>query len=136
MRLELPDYYSWNRVPPIQKTKKQWLKLHRRLVKNAQAVGRITLVFDKPRSRPKGVDPVPREECEQIRQRLERLGTDGCDLGDLDRLDRAGQLAIVNLYPGTDTEAITSFREPEATKLLGYMIWDHCHEDHFLTEAT
>src|SRR5262249_55671370 len=35
-----------------------------------------------------------------------------------------------------DSEFITSFTESEATKLLGYMVWDHSHEDHYITEAT
>jgi hypothetical protein len=50
-------------------------------------------------------------------------------------LDRAGQLATCNLYDLADTEPITVFTEKEATRLLGYMVWDHSHEDHYITEA-
>jgi hypothetical protein len=34
-----------------------------------------------------------------------------------------------------DTEPITSFTEKEATTLLEYMVWDHSHEDDYITEA-
>jgi len=42
----------------------------------------------------------------------------------------------MNLYDLADTEPITSFKEKEATRLLEYMVWDHSHEDHYITEAT
>jgi hypothetical protein len=55
---------------------------------------------------------------------------------ELYRLDRAGQLAVCHLYDFQDTEEITAFREPEAQQLLGYLIWDHSHEDDYITEQT
>jgi hypothetical protein len=130
------DHYTWETVPPGHRTRKQWLKQRRRLTKGARPVGTITLVFDRPRSRPKHVEPVPPEECEEIRQRLRRHGPGPGDAHDLWRLDRAGQLAVCNLYDRDDTEAITSFREAEAQQLLGYLVWDHSHEDHYITETT
>ena len=128
-------YFSWSKVPYQHKTEKQILKLHRRLKKDAQVVGKITLIFDKPRSRPKYVDPVPTDECEQIRKKLAWSGPDGSGY-DLYRLDQAGQLATMNLYDLSDTVEIKVFTEKEATKLLEYMVWDHSHEDHYITEAT
>lgn len=138
MQHALPEYYNWefHRVPSNVKTKKQWLKLHRRVRKNVEPVGTLTCIFDKPRARPKGVDPVSPEECDRIRTKLSLFGPDPCDLPDLDRLDRTGQLVIPNLYDGRDTEEITSFTEAEAERLLGYMIWDHSHEGHYITEKT
>jgi hypothetical protein len=127
-------HYAWETVPPGHRTRKQWLKRHRRPARGARPVGTITLIFDRPRSRPKYVEPVPPGECEQIRQRLRRHGPG--DAHDLWRLDRAGQLAVCHLYERGDTEPITSFREAEARQLLGYMLWDHSHEDHYITEAT
>jgi hypothetical protein len=109
---------------------------HRRLKKGAVAVGTITLVFDKPRARPKNVPAVSPEECDRIRRKLMRLGLDPSDPSDLHRLDRPGQLAIINLYAVEDTEEITCFKEPEARKLLEYMVWDGSHADHYITEAT
>jgi hypothetical protein len=129
-------HYTWETVPDGHRTRKQWLKQRRRLRKGARAVGTITLVFDRPRSRPRHVEPVPPEECEEIRRRLRRRGPGPSDHYDLWRLDRAGQLAVCNLYGGDDTEPITCFREAEARELLGYMLWDHSHEDHYITEAT
>ena len=35
-----------------------------------------------------------------------------------------------------DTEEIAAFTEREAARLLGYMVWDNSHEDHYITEAT
>src|SRR5207248_8636306 len=52
------------------------------------------------------------------------------------RLDQTGQLVTCNLSNLDDTEPITSFTEKEATTLLEYMVWDHSHEDHYITEAT
>ena len=63
-------HYSWSHVPQHHRTEKQLLKRHRRLKKHAQSVGTITLIFDKPRCRPKYIEPVPPEECEQLRQKL------------------------------------------------------------------
>ena len=63
-------HYSWSDVPQNHRTEKQILKRHRRLKRNAQSVGTITLIFDKPRCRPKYIEPVPPEECEQLRQKL------------------------------------------------------------------
>jgi hypothetical protein len=136
MVIATPEYLKWSQVPPQHNTKKQWLKLHRRLKKGAEAVGTITLIFDKPRSRPKGVDPVCPEDCHRIRRKLDLFGTDPSDQWDFYRLDRAGQLAIVNLYDAADTEEITCFTKVEARTLLEYMLWDHSHEDHYITEAT
>jgi hypothetical protein len=127
-------HYAWETVPAGHRTRKQWLKRRRRLKKGAGAVGTITLVFDRPRSRPRHVEPVPPEECEQVRERLRRHGPG--DSHDLWRLDRAGQLAVCHLYGRGDTEAITRFREAEAQELLGYLVWDHSHEDHYITETT
>jgi hypothetical protein len=132
----MADHYSWETVPDGHRTRKQWLKHHRRLRKGATAVGTITLIFDKPRARPRYVEPVPPEECEQIRRRLRLHGPGPGDSHDLWRLERAGQLAVCNLYERGDTEAITSFTEPEAVQLLGYLVWDHSHEDHYITEAS
>src|SRR6516162_3731933 len=67
---ERPHHYSWSDVPQHHRTERQILKRHRRLKKHAQSVGTITLIFDKPRCRPKYVEPVPPEECEQLRQNL------------------------------------------------------------------
>jgi hypothetical protein len=128
-------HYDWSHVPRHHRTEKQLLKRHRRLKKTADPVGTITLVFDKARSRPRGVEAVPPEECEQIRKKLARFGTDASDQWDLYRLDRAGQLVTLNLYDLGGTEPITSFTEKEAQRLLGYMVWDHSHEDHYITEA-
>jgi hypothetical protein len=130
------DHYTWNTVPHGRKTAKQWLKLHRRLKKGAKPVGTFTLVFDKPRSRPKYAEAVPPEECQKIWEQLQLIGPDPSLHYGLYRLDRAGQLAVCNLYDRNDTEAITAFREAEAQRLLGYMVWDHCHEDDYITEAT
>jgi hypothetical protein len=127
--------YTWNQVPQHFRTEKQLLKKHRRLCKTATPVGKITLIFDKPRSRPKGVEAVPPEVCQRLRRKLEILGPEPSDQADIYRLDRAGQLATVSLYDVKDTEKITAFTEPESTRLLEYMVWDHCHEDHFITEA-
>ena len=130
-----PHYYSWSHVPNHQRTEKQILKRHRRLKKNAQPVGTITLIFDKARSRPKYSEPVPPDECERLRQRFENVGPDAFDQWALYRLDRAGQLATCNLYDLADTEPITAFTEKEATTLLGYMVWDGSHKDDYITEA-
>src|SRR5262249_52487130 len=129
-------HYHWFEVPQQHRTKKQFLKGYRRLKKTANLVGKISLIFDKPRARPRGVDPVSAEECERIRKKLERCDPDAGDWPDLHRLERSGQLATINLYDVRDTEPITSFTEREATKLLEYMVWDHSHEDHYITEAT
>jgi hypothetical protein len=132
----MADHYGWGTVPDGHRTRKQWLKQHRRLTKGAGAVGTITLVFDKPRARPRYVEAVPPEECEEIRERLRLHGPGPGDSHDLWRLDRAGQLAVCNLYDRDDTEPITCFGEAEARELLGYLVWDHSHEDHYLTEAS
>src|SRR5207248_3207987 len=100
------NYFHWSSVPLNHKTKKQWLKLHRRLRKNADPVGTIHLVFDKPRSCPKGIEPVPSEECACIRKKLAAFGIDPSDEWDLYRLDRASQFAVPYLYDIKDTEAI------------------------------
>jgi hypothetical protein len=128
-------HYSWSHVPNHHRTEKQLLKRHRRLKKNAQPVGTITHIFDKPRCRPKYVEPVPPDECEQLRQKFERCSPDGADQWALYRLDQAGQLVTCNLYNLDDTEPITAFTEKEATTLLEYMVWDGSHEDHYITEA-
>src|SRR4051812_2937657 len=80
-------YYDWRHVPPGQYTKKQLLKRHRRLDKNAGPVGTITCVFDKPRCRPKNVEAVPPDECEQIRKKLALFGPDATDQATTYRLD-------------------------------------------------
>ena len=46
-----------------------------------------------------------------------------------------GSLHLQPCYPD-DTDSITAFTEKEATKLLEYMVWDHSHEDHYITETT
>jgi hypothetical protein len=130
------NHYAWSHVPNHHRTEKQILKRRRRLKKDARPVGTITLVFDKPRCRPKYVEPVPPEECERLRRKLHLLGPDGSDQWALYCLDQAGQLATMNLYDLADTEPITAFTEREATRLLGYMVWDHSHEDDYITEAT
>jgi hypothetical protein len=130
------EYYSWKHVPPRYQTAKQWSKQHRRLIKGAKPVGHITLVFDKSRIRAKGAEAISREECQQVRKTLASRGADAWGQVDACRLNRAGQLAIINLYDASDTEEITCFTEVEARKLLGHMIWDHSHEDHYITEAT
>jgi hypothetical protein len=130
-----PHYYSWSHVPNHHRTEKQILKRHRRLKQHIQPVGTITLIFDKARCRPKYVEPVPPDECERLRQRFENVGPDAFDQWALYRLDRAGQLATCNLYDLADTEPITAFTEKEATTLLEYMVWDHSHEEHYITEA-
>jgi hypothetical protein len=132
----MENYFAWNHVARNLKTRKQLLKSHRRLIKDAEPVGQITLIFNKPRACPKGVEPVIPEECDRIREKLATFGLDPSDQPDLWRLDRAGQLAEPHLYDHKDTEPITAFTEKEAETLLGYMIWDHSHEDHFITEAT
>jgi hypothetical protein len=129
------SYYNWTQVPNHFRTEKQILKRHRRLKQHAQPVGTITLIFDKPRCRPKYIEPVPPDECEQLRQKFENVGPDASDQWDIYRLDQAGQLVTCNLYNLDDTEPITAFTEKEATKLLEYMVWDHSHEDHYITEA-
>jgi hypothetical protein len=128
-------HYSWSHVSHHHRTEKQILKRHRRLKKTARAVGTITLIFDKPRCRPKYADPVPPDECQQLRQKFQQFGPDASDDWALYCLDRAGQLVTCNLYDLADTEPITVFTEKEATRLLGYMVWDHSHEDHYITEA-
>jgi hypothetical protein len=130
------EHYSWSHVPNHQQTEKQILKRHRRLKKIAQPVGTITHIFDKPRCRPKYIEPVPPDECEQLRQKFQNVGPDASDQWALYRLDQAGQLVTCNLYNLDDTEPITAFTEKEATTLLEYMVWDHSHEDHYITEAT
>jgi hypothetical protein len=129
-------YYHWNQVPQNFRTKKQFLKRHRRLRRNASPLGKITLIFDKPRSKPKDDEAMPPEECQRLRKKLGVFGPDPSDHADLYRLERAGQLVTINLYDVQDTEEITAFTEPEATKLLEYMVWDGSHEDQYITEAT
>src|SRR6516165_3023878 len=128
-------HYSWSHVPNNHRTEKQLLKGHRHLKKTAQAVGTITHIFDKARCRPKYIEPVPPDECEQLRRKLQRFGPDFSDQWALYRLDQAGQLVTCNLYDLDDTEPITAFTDKEATKLLEYMVWDGSHEDHYITEA-
>ena len=118
-------YYNWTQVPNHHRTEKQLLKRHRRLKKNAQPVGTITYIFDKPRCRPKYIEPVPPDECEQLRRKFQLFGPDASDQWALYRLDQAGQLVTCNLYNLADTEPITAFTEKEATRLLEYMVWDH-----------
>src|SRR5215469_12014157 len=113
-----PHHYAWSHVPNRHRTQKQILKRHRRLKKHAQPVGTITLIFDKARCRPKSIEPVPPEECEQLRQKFQHFGPDVSDHWDLHRLDQAGQIVTCNLYNLDDTEQITAFTEKEATKLL------------------
>ena len=72
-------HYAWSHVPHHHRTEKQILKRRRRLKKDARPVGTITLVFDKPRCRPKYVEPVPPEECERVRRKLQLFGPDGAD---------------------------------------------------------
>jgi hypothetical protein len=128
-------HYAWSHVPQHQRTEKQILKRHRRLKRNAQPVGTITHIFDKARCRPKHIEPVPPDECQQLRRKLQLLGPDASDQWALYRLDRAGQLVTCNLYNLDDTEPITAFTEKEATMLLEYMVWDYSHEDDYITEA-
>jgi hypothetical protein len=129
------NYYSWSHVPNHHRTEKQILKRHRRLKKHAQPVGTITYIFDKPRCRPKYIEPVPPDECERLRQKLQLFGPDAADQWVLYCLDQAGQLVTCNLYDVDNTEPITAFTEKEATTLLEYMVWDGSHEDHYITEA-
>jgi hypothetical protein len=129
------NYYSWSHVPNHHRTEKQILKRHRRLKKHAQPVGTITHIFDKPRCRPKYIEPVPPDECERLRQRFQHFGPDISDQWALYCLDQAGQLVTSNLYDLGDTEPITAFTETEATTLLEYMVWDYSHEDDYITEA-
>jgi hypothetical protein len=129
------NHYAWSHVPNHQRTEKQILKRHRRLKRNAQPVCTITYIFDKPRCRPNHIEPVPADECEQLRQKYQRFGPDESDQWALYRLDQAGQLITCNLYNLDDTEPITAFTDKEATKLLEYMVWDGSHEDHYITEA-
>ena len=131
---EIPIYFSWSRVPSDHRTRKQWLKRLRRLKKDAAAVGTITLIFDQPRERPKWVEPVSAADCERLRSKLKAAPPDAADQFDLRRLDRAGQLVTMNLYDRQDTEEITCFTEPEAEELLGYMLWDGSHDEHYITE--
>jgi hypothetical protein len=128
-------YYSWSHVPNHHQTEKQILKRCRRLKKTAQAVGAITHVF-KPRCRPKHVEPVLPDECERLRQQFQHFGPGASDRWALNCLDRAGPLVTCNLYDLAETKKITAFTEKEATRLLGYMVWDHSHEDDYITEAT
>ena len=107
MMLKTP-FFTWKRVPRDHRTRKQWLKRHRRLKKDAAPVGTITLIFDQPRERPKWVDPVPAEDCQRLRNKVKLSDPDFGDHVDLRRLDRAGQLAVSNLYDIQDTEEITS----------------------------
>src|SRR5262249_40649954 len=74
------------------------------------------------------------EECQQLRTKLRTKDPDESDGFLFSRLDRAGQLLIANLYDIVDTEEITSFTEAEAEKLLGYMLFDGSHGEHFITE--
>ncbi len=129
------NYYAWSKVPNHHRTEKQILKAHRRLKKHAPPVGTITLIFDKPKCRPKYIEPVPPDECEQLRCKFQLFGPDATDQWALYRLDQAGQLVTCNLYNMDDTEPITAFAEKEATRLLEYMVWDGSHEDHYITEA-
>src|SRR5689334_9396705 len=99
------NHYTWTTVPSSHKTRKQWLKLHRRLKRGAKPCGTITFIFDKPRKRPKHVEAVPPDKCQAIREKLERSGPDSSTCYDLNHLDRAGQLAVCNLYDIQDTEA-------------------------------
>jgi len=131
---EIPNYYTWGRVPSEHRTKKQWLKRHRRLNKAAGPVGTITLIFDQPRERPKWVQPVSVEDCERLRNKFRVAAPNAADQFDLRRLDRAGQLVGINLYDIQDTQEITCFTEPEAEELLGYMLWDGSHSQHYITE--
>src|SRR5581483_1534221 len=108
---EVPAYYIWKRVPRDHRTKKQWLKRHRRLKKDAPAVGTITLIFDRPWDRPRSVDPIPAEECQRLRSKLKLSAPDPADHFDFQRLDEAGQLSVMNLYDIKDTEEITCFTE-------------------------
>jgi len=128
-------YYSWSKIQNHFRTNKQILKRHRRLKKTAQPIGTVTYIFDKPRCKPKYIEPVPPEECEWLRQKFQNFGPDASDQWDIYRLDQAGQLVTNNLYDLADTEPITAFTEKEATKLLEYMVWDHSDEDHYITEA-
>jgi hypothetical protein len=128
-------HYAWSHVPNHHRTGKQILKRHRRLKKTAWAVGTITHIFDKPRCRPNYIEPVPPDECEQLRRKCELFGPDASDQWALYCLDRAGQLVTCNLYDLDDTEPITAFTEKEATRLLEYMVWDYSHEDDYITEA-
>src|SRR5262249_57984499 len=98
-------------------------------------VGTTTLTSDKPRAKPRCAKAVPPEECQETRMQLQG-GPETPAWSDLSRLDRAGHLAVCNLYDRQDTEPITAFRETEAQKLLEHMVWDHSHEDHYITETT
>jgi hypothetical protein len=134
MDFNAPKHYKWNTVAHNHKTARQWLKRHRRLKKGAKPVGTITLIFDQPRVRPKYIEAISPEECQQRRARLQSTQPPGWS--DLYHFDRAGQLAVCHLYDRKDTEPITSFREKEAQQLLECLIWDHSHEDDFITEKT
>src|SRR5262249_20647334 len=59
------NHYTWKTVPSHHKTRKQWLKLHRRLKRGAKPCGTITYIFDKPRKRPKYVEAVPPDGCDR-----------------------------------------------------------------------
>jgi hypothetical protein len=129
------NHYAWSHVPNHHRTEKQILKRRRRPKKTAQAVGTITHIFDKPRCRPRHAEPVPPDECGRLRRKLQLFGPDTTDQWALYCLDGAGQLVTCNLYDLGDTEPITAFTEKEATRLLGYMVWDHSHEEDYITEA-
>src|SRR5262245_50148454 len=131
---QIPAYFTWKLVPRDHRTRKQWLKRHRRLQRGAAAVGTITVIFDQPRERPKWLDPIPVEECQRLRNKLKLSDPDPGDYFDLHRLDRAGQLAVSTLYDIEDTEEITCFTEAEAEELLGYMLWDGSHGEDYITE--
>jgi hypothetical protein len=128
-------HYDWSHVPNRHRTEKQILKRRRRLKTTAQAVGTITHIFDKPRCRPRHAEPVPPDECGRLRRKLQLFGPDTTDQWALYCLDGAGQIVTCNLYDLGDTEPITAFTEKEATRLLGYMVWDHSHEEDYITEA-
>jgi hypothetical protein len=128
-------HHAWSQVPQHHRTKKQILKRHRRLQKHAQPVGTITSIFDKPRHRPKYIEPVPADLCQKLRQQFQNAGPGTAHQGALYWLASAGHLVTTNLYDLGDTEPITAFTEGEATRLLESMVWDHSHEDDFITEA-
>ena len=81
-------HYAWSRVPHHQRTEKQLLKRRRRLKKNARP--------------PKHVEPVPTEECERLRRKLQLFGPDAAGQCALYCLDRAGELVTCNLYDLAD----------------------------------
>lgn len=127
------EYEIFFRPPAHFLTKKQLLK--RLLRPNGPCVGQVLYIFDEPRNRPKGVNAVPVEQCQDFRRKLELFGVDPCDQWILSQLGQAGQLVQCNLFDIRQAEKITFFKnEVEAQTLLGYMLFDGAHPKNYLTD--